>query len=632
MADHTVPGHRTPGRPVPGGAPVAAPTAHHDGSALHVPEGTPALGDTVPVRVRVPRGAGVRDVWLRTVRDGEPRLAPARLDRSDEHEDWYVADVLVHNPVTRYRFFLDVPGADGSSGYRWLNGRGAWDRDVPDDADFRLTVHDPAPAWLSDGVVYQVFPDRFARSAAADGRSLPSWAVPAAWDDEPHGSGPDVGVQYYGGDLAGIEERLDHLVALGVSTLYTTPVFPGRSNHRYDAATFDHVDPLLGGDEAYASLIRAAQARGLRVMGDLTTNHTGAGHEWFARARADEHAPEREFYYWTDDDPGYVGWLEHASLPKLSYGSRELADRMISGPGSVVGRYLREPFGLDGWRIDVANMTGRYAAEDRTHEIARTLRATMRAIDPDAALVAEHFHDASGDLAGDGWHANMNYSAFTRPVWTWLAPEDSAVPYLGLPVRTPRRGGRSVVETMRDFDAAVPWHVTAAQWNMLGSHDTPRLRSIVGSRALVEVAVTLLTTYPGTPVVFAGDEVGLTGVNGEHARATMPWDSPDRWDAATFDVYRSLIAVRRGSAALRRGGMRWVHVDDDALVYLRETPDERVLVAVARAPWPGVRLHPAVVGGAREAERLHGDLDLSVHDGAWRLEGEGPAVGVWRLA
>ncbi|MCB7135434.1 glycoside hydrolase family 13 protein [Cellulosimicrobium marinum] len=615
---------------------VAAPTAHHDGSALYVPEGTPSLGDTVPVRVRVPRGAGVRDVWLRTVRDGEPRLAPARLDRSDEHEDWYVADVRVHNPVTPYRFFLDTPGADGASGYRWLNGRGEHERDVPDAADFRLTVHDPAPAWMSDGVVYQVFPDRFARSRAAGERELPGWATPAAWDDEPHGAGPDVGTQYYGGDLAGVEERLDHLVALGVSTLYTTPVFPGRSNHRYDASTFDRVDPLLGGDAAYASLIRAAHARGLRVMGDLTTNHTGVGHEWFSRALADPAAPERDFYYWTDGEPGYVGWLEHASLPKLSYGSAELASRMIDGPGSVVGRYLREPFGLDGWRIDVANMTGRHGAEDRTLDVARTLRATMAAVSPDAALVAEHFHDATGDLDGDGWHATMNYAAFTRPVWTWLSPAGSSVPYLGLPVRTPRRGGRSVVQTMRDFDAVHPWRVTAAQWNMLGSHDTPRLRSIVGSRELVEVAATLLLTYPGTPVVFAGDEVGLTGLNGEHARATMPWDDAvtgaGRWDGATFDLFRSLVAVRRGSHALRSGGMRWVHVDDDALVFLRETAHERVLVAVARAPWPGVRLHPAVVAGARDAERLHGDLDLDVvPDGAWRLAGDGPAVGVWRL-
>lgn len=610
---------------------VVALTAHHDGSEVYVPGGTPALGDVVPVRVRVPRVPGgadaqVRAVWLRTVRDGEPRLAEARLEREDEHESWYAADVLVHNPVTSYRFFLDVPG-----GYRWLNGRGVFDRDVPDAADFRLTVHPPAPSWMGDGVVYQVFPDRFARSAEAGSRPLPDWAQPAAWDDEPLAAGPGVGTQYYGGDLRGIEEHLDHLQSLGVGTVYLTPVFPGRSNHRYDASTFDHVDPLLGGDEAYASLSRAVHARGMRLLGDLTTNHTGAGHEWFERAHADESSVERDWFYWTPGEPGYVGWLEHASLPKLNYGSSTLGARMIDGPGSVVGRYLGEPFALDGWRIDVANMTGRYADEDRTLEIARRIRATMAAINPDAVLVSEHFHDASLDLAGDGWHANMNYSAFTRPIWTWLAPHDSTVPFLGLPVTTPRRGGRSMVETMRDFDAVLPWSVTSRQWNMLGSHDTPRLRSIVGSAVMVEVAATLLLTYPGTPVMFAGDEVGLTGINGEHARVPMPWDRPDRWDGDTFEVYRRLVALRRGSRALREGGLRWLVVDDDAVAYLRETLDERVLVVVARDTWGGARLPRHLLAGA-DAERLHGDLGLDVSAAGLDVAGDGPGVGVWRLA
>ena len=111
---------------------------HHDGSALYAPAGA-ALGERVPVRVRVPAAGPERAVWLRTVRDGEPRLEQARLDRVTEHERWYVADVLVHNPLTSYRFLLDEPG-----GYRWLNGRGVHERDVPDAADFRLTVHDPS--------------------------------------------------------------------------------------------------------------------------------------------------------------------------------------------------------------------------------------------------------------------------------------------------------------------------------------------------------------------------------------------------------------------------------------------------------------------------------------------------------
>ncbi|MFD6178713.1 MULTISPECIES: glycoside hydrolase family 13 protein [unclassified Isoptericola] len=615
---------------------------HHDGSALFAPEATPALGDAVTVRVRVPKSAGVRDVRLRTVRDGEPRLLPARRDGGDEYEDWYAADLVVHHPVTSYRFFLDVPG-----GYRWLDGRGVHDREVPDAASFRLTTHAPGPGWLRDGLAYQVFPDRFARSAAADAREAPEWAVPAGWDDEPAGSGPLAGTQLFGGDLDGVVEHLDHLEALGVRTLYLTPVFPGRSNHRYDASTFDHVDPLLGGDAAYARLARAVHARGMRLMGDVTTNHTGAGHEWFLAARADAGSPERELYHWEDGGPdvvpgaeadgdGYVGWLGHGSLPKLDWAAEETWRRMVTGDDAVVARYLREPFALDGWRVDVANMTGRRGSADRAHAVARALRARILAERPDGALVAEHFHDASGDLAGDGWHANMNYAGFTRPAWSWLVPDGSDVPFLDLPVPVPRRPAAAMVETMREVAALVPWQVTATQWNMLGSHDTPRLRSVVGSRELVEVAATLLFTYLGAPVVFAGDEVGATGTHGEHARTTMAWDQSaaggPRWDVATLEVYRRLSALRSSSGALRDGGLRWAAVHDDAVAYLRETPDERVLVVLARAPWPGVRLPGHLLASGASPEVLYGDLALRATAGGLEVAGDGPGVAVVRLA
>ncbi|WP_449385050.1 glycoside hydrolase family 13 protein [Cellulomonas soli] len=608
---------------------------HHDGSEQYVPVGVPRLGDVVPVRFRVPAGGTEREVWVRTVRDGEPRMEPARLDRVDEHERWYVADVPVHNPVTSYRALLVEPG-----GYRWLNGRGVHARDVPDAADFRLTVHEAAPAWLDDAVVYQVFPDRFARSSGHEGPPtgpLPDWALPASWSDEPIGEGPGTPTQLYGGDLPGIESRLAHLQRLGVDTLYLTPVFPSRSNHRYDASTFAHVDPLLGGDAAFASLSAAVHARGMRIIGDLTTNHTGAGHEWFARALADRTSEEAQFYYWQDAEPGYVAWLGHASLPKLDYRAASLARRMIDGPDSIIARGLREPYALDGWRIDVANMTGRYAADDVTHQVARTIRATMRAINPDSVLVSEHFHDAGTDLQAGGWHANMNYSAFTRPVWTWLVDPATTLDFLGLPTRIPRRDGHAMVDTMRDFDSAVPWNVTTHQWNMLGSHDTPRVRTVVGAHAGgVEVAAGLLFTYPGTPALFAGDEGGLTGRNGEHARVPMPWSQIDAgggpgWDAATFEVFRRLIALRRSSRALRQGGLRWALVEGDAVAYLRETADERVLVLAARAPWSGARLPRHLLRRGAEPENLYGGAPLEVAQHGLVLPGDGPGVQVWRL-
>ncbi|MEG3616605.1 glycoside hydrolase family 13 protein [Isoptericola haloaureus] len=624
-------------------APHLLDLPHHDGSAVHVPPGTPALGDAVPVRVRVPRAAGVERVWVRSVRDGEPRLAEAVPDGGTDAEQWFTGEVVVHNPVTPYRFLLDGPG-----GYRWLDGRGVHDRDVSDDGDFRLTTHAPAPSWLGDGLVYQIFPDRFARSGAADGRPTPDWAVPAAWDDEPAGTGVLAGTQYYGGDLDGVVEHLDHLAALGVGTVYLTPVFPGRSNHRYDASTFAAVDPLLGGDDAYARLSEAVHARGMRLMGDITTNHTGEGHEWFAAALADPGSPEHGMYVWADpasdntdvattaSGEGYASWLGFGSLPKLDWAAPETWHRMVTGPDAPIGRYLRPPFALDGWRVDVANMTGRWGSEDRTHAVSRELRAAVERERPDGALIAEHFHDAGADLRAGGWHANMNYTGFTRPAWSWLATEGSPAAAHGLPVAGTRRPGGAMVDAMREFDAAVPWSVTAAQWNMLGSHDTPRLRTAVGSDELAEVAATLLFTYPGTPVVFAGDEVGATGDNGEHARTTMAWDEGargggPRWDAGTLERYRRLSAVRRGSDALRDGGLRWAVVADDAVVFLRESPSERVLVVLARAPWAGAVLPGHLLDPGTQPERLYGEVGLDVRPDGLTISGDGPAVGVFRL-
>ena len=146
--------------------------------------------------------------------------------------------------------------------------------------------------------------------------------------------------------------------------MYLTPFFPASSNHRYDAETFETVEPLLGGDEALASFSSAAHGCGIRVMGDLTTNHTGVGHEWFRTAQADDGSAEHGFYYWRESPPGYESWLDHARLPKLNYSSSVLWDRMVKGGSSVTARWLQAPYHLDGWRVDVANMTGRFRSDN----------------------------------------------------------------------------------------------------------------------------------------------------------------------------------------------------------------------------------------------------------------------------
>jgi alpha-glucosidase len=516
------------------------------------------------------------------------------VDRTVDGEVWWRTDIEVRNPVTNYRFLLDAPG-----GYRWRNALGEFGHDVPDACDFRLVGFDPPPAWARDAIVYQIFPDRFARSAMAAQRDLPEWAIACDWDTPVIGRGPQTPHQFYGGDLDGVRERLDHIEALGAGTLYLTSVFPAGSNHRYDAAAFDRVDPALGGDEALKRLADAVHSRGMRIIGDVTTNHCGATHPWFA---------EPDLFY-ADPDGGYESWLGVASLLKFNWGSAELRRRFFTGPDSVTTRWLSI---LDGWRVDVANMTGRRGADDYAHEVARLMRRAARAARPDALLVAEHGHDATTDLDVDGWHGTMNYAGFTRPLWTWLRGDGPELPdFLGVPAAIPHRDGYAVVATMREFAARMSWRSLTHSWNLLGSHDTPRIRTVTGSAELVEVALGLLMTLPGVPMIFAGDEFGLCGVNGEDSRRPMPWGAP------VLPYYPALTRLRRDRPALRSGGLRWAHVDGDALAFWRETAEHRLLVLARRAPGPPI----AVPAGA-----------TNLYGGAATDSGDGPTLQLWECA
>ncbi len=590
--------------------------AHHDGSTRYVSNPDPDLGETVTVWATVP--PDVREVYVRSTPDGEPHFARARHDRTVAGQSWWRAEVTVRNPVTNYRFLLR--GGCGT-GYQWLNALGVAGHDVPDATDFRLVAHAAPPAWATDAVVYQVFPDRFARSAAAAGRKVPDWAIPCAWEQPVIGRGPQTPRQFYGGDLDGVVEHLDHIAGLGANTVYLTPIFPARSNHRYDAASFDHVDPLLGGDAALRRLADALHGRGMRLLGDITSNHTGDAHEWFT-------GPDtRDLYYWKPDG-SYDCWCGHPSLPKLNWGSAELRRRFVTAPDSVVARWLEQ---LDGWRVDVANMTGRLGADDYAHEVAVLLAEAVRAARPDALLVAEHAHDATGDLDTGGWHGTMNYTGFTRPVWAWLRSAELDLPdFLGVPGGVPRLDGPAVTATMAAFGARMSWRSRVHSWTLLGSHDSPRIRTVVGDPDRVEVALGLLCTLPGTPMVFAGDEFGLTGVNGEDGRRPMPWGDPGRWDSVTLGRYRDLIGLRRAQPALRHGGLRTAYVDADTIAYWRETAQQRLLVLVRRAAGtPG-----ATVPGVRGGTNLYGGAALepaTAPDGTVGvvLPADGPTVQVW---
>ena len=598
-------------------------TPHHDGSELYLSNSAPKIGEKVEFRVRVPKDCSLTEVMIRIYHDGEPRTFAMTVKSSNKVESWWATKVTVLNPVAQYRFLLI-----GKNSYQWLNAAGIFNHEVTSGADFQILAKPKYPQWINKSVFYQIFPDRFASSGKK--RKLPTWLVPRAWNDLPKGRDKTTGVEYFGGDLEGVEEHLDHITDLGVNGIYFTPFFPASSTHRYDAASFDRVDPILGGDKALLSLAVAANKKGIRMMGDLTTNHCGAAHPWLAKATANKSSKEHSYFFWDKSiKHGYVGWWGLASLPKLNYSSPALRKAMWESENSVVRKWLQPPYSLAGWRIDVGNMTGRHLDQDLNQLVMRGIRSAMDEVNPDAWLVAENADNFPSDLDGFGWHGTMNYNGFMRPIWGWLKENPKVEGgFFGLPTSLPRFTGGEMVAAMTQFNSGIPWRALMASMLLLNSHDTARFRNVVGGNVDRHFAgMGLLLTYPGVPSIFAGDEIGLQGAWGEDARRTINWDHQEDWDLPFLERVRKLVKIRRSSDALAYGGLRWVTINNDHVAYLRESKKESVLVIVARRKSEiEIDLSPF---GYKFEKNLYGPV---ARGNSIRFATTCADVGIWRLA
>ena len=555
-------------------------TPHHDGSDLYVSNSAPAIGDSVTLKVRVPNDYCFEKAMLRFYHDGEPRIFEMKLSSKNEVESWYQVKVEILNLQNSYRFAFI-----GHGKYEWLNARGLFDHDVHSNSDFQIVAIPGNPEWIKSSVFYQIFPDRFARSGKVN--ITPDWAYPREWNLLPRGRGKFTGQELYGGDLYGVQEHLDHVTELGANGIYFTPIFPSQSNHRYDATSFDHVDPILGGDKAFQSLIKVAKKNGIRILGDLTSNHCGAGHNWLAKAKRDKKSKERTYFFWDKSIKwGYVGWYGLESLPKLNYASKALRKAVYEGNKSIVKKWISPKFGMAGWRIDVGNMTGVQGAENHHVEVMQGIRQAMQEVNPDTWLVAENGDFIASDLNGLGWQGAMNYQGFMRPFWNWINrnPEITGG-FQGLPFAMPKINGKQLVESIQEFNASIPWRSLTASMMLLDSHDTARFRTVVlGDIQAHKTAMTMMLSYPGVPSIFAGDEIGLEGSWGEDARRTINWEDRNDWDTEFFAEVKKLVKLRKTQDALINGGLRWVCVESDYIAYLRESKKQSILVLVSRGP------------------------------------------------
>jgi cyclomaltodextrinase len=515
------------------------------------------------------------------------------------------------------------------------------------------------PAWVADAVFYQIFPDRF---GASERVVKPGPLEP--WDSPPTVSG------FKGGDLLGVVEHLDYLVELGITAIYFNPIFQSASNHRYHTYDYLAVDPLLGGDAALRELIDECHARGLRIVLDGVFNHASRGfwpfhhvmetgldspyREWF-NLNIEQLAAGRPLRAYPDESTtaplnldsipdwarfgraslerfGYEAWWDLPALPKLNTQNPQVREYLLG----VAEHWLR--FGIDGWRLDVA--------EEIPEDFWREFRQRVKAIDPEAYIVAEIWQDRPTALDGDQYDALMNYP---------LA--EAILSFVGGPHLDPRivgqhfelaanirpEDGPTFARRMEHVMTRYEPQVVAAQLNLLGSHDTPRAITVCGGDAAsMRLATLIQMTVAGAPSIYYGDEIGMAGEHDPGCRGAFPWDRPDAWQHDLRAFTADAIAFRRDHPVLRHGDFRVVGAEGTAAAYVRagsdgsDAPNAPIVVAV-NAGEAAVRLnlHVPELDGCRltshrwagwpagSGAALPGTADLVVADG--RLDVEIPA-------
>ena len=302
---------------------------------------------------------------------------------------------------------------------------------------------------------------------------------------------------------------------------------------------------------------------------------------------------------------------------------------MYSATNSIVKQWLSPAKGLSGWRIDVGNMTGRQGSDDLHDLVMQGIRQAMDEAGDEFWLVAENGDFVASDLDGYGWHGAMNYQGFMRPVWNWLQLNtEIGGGFQGLPFQMPRFTGDQLVSSMREFSSAIPWDSYISCMLLLDSHDTARMRTVVnGDRDRHLSGMALALTIPGVPSIYAGDEIGIEGSNGEAGRRTIDWDNQNSWDQDFLKGVKSLIQLRRTSHALINGGLRWLEIADDYLLFARESKEESLLIFISRT---GVDTEIDLEAhGVKLQETLFGVEQSGPH---LRINSTTATQGIWQIS
>lgn len=519
----------------------------------------------------------------------------------EDHEWWECDFTPEQSGLYFYRFEIDTWRGTLGITSRFGGESGIDEFGAPEGECWQLTVFESQyqiPDWLSGGIMYQIFPDRFYRSGTTkynvpqDRYLHQRWGSQPEW--RPNHQGEITNSDYFGGDLEGIIQKLDYLQSLGITCIYLNPIFEAHSNHRYDTADYTKVDPLLGSKEDFKRLCKEANKRGMHIMLDGVFNHTGSDSIYFNRkgryqtlgAYQSQESPYYDWYQFYQWPEQYACWWNFETLPNVNE-TNEMYNAYINGTDGVIQTWLKA--GADGWRLDVADELPDLFLDDITK--------AAKQVKPTSMILGEVWEDASNKMAygqrrryllGKQLDSVMNYP-FREAIIGFLTGKNPA----------------EMMELIMTVLEHYPPSAIHLLMNHIGTHDTERILTVLGGEplngrdrewqsrtklsqeqrsrglALLKLASLMQYTLPGIPCVYYGDEAGMEGYRDPFNRGCFPWGHED---AELVNWYRSLGKIRHSCEVLKQGTLEPYYADDDCFVYVRsdEAVGQKLLVAVNR--------------------------------------------------
>ncbi len=604
-----------------------------DGTPQFLNPAEPEPGDDLRIRFRTARN-NVDSVIL--IQDGQEH--PMSIAEQDAIFDYY--EVTLPSVTEKVHYYFEIHAGRLTAIYNRLGVI----NEVNHDYDFMVVPGFKTPDWAKGAIFYQIFVDRFCNGDKSNDVESHEYTYCGThvqhvddWGQIP--AQMDVG-NFYGGDLQGVIYKLDYLKNLGVDVIYLNPIFVSPSNHKYDIADYDYVDPhfgkivkdegqLLGendysnqnaskyicrvtdkenleaSNELFIQLVEEVHKRGMKIILDGVFNHCGSFNKWLDKekiydsnpeyekgAYVDASSPYRSFFKFNDenawpDNGSYNGWWGHDTLPKLNYeGSTKLHDYIIN-----IGRkWVSPPFNCDGWRLDVAADLGH--SEEYNHRFWRDFRSAVREANPDAIILAEHYGNPKPWLEGDQWDTIMNYGAFMEPI-TWFLTglekhsDEFRGDFLG--------NADMFVGSIRNYMSFFMYNSLYVAMNELSNHDHSRFLTRTNHRVgrintlgaeaadqnvdkeLMRMAVTFQMTWPGAPTIYYGDEAGVTGWTDPDSRRTYPWGHEDK---EMINFHRDVIAIHKSYKALVTGSLKFLLAQPKLIAYGRFNEEEAVTIVI----------------------------------------------------